>query len=221
MPLPRSSASQPERIRPLTFASPERERIHAALIDLCYEHGYRKLSVEELCRRTGLDRADFERIYVDLEDCFCQAYVAERDRFYSERNAACTGLSGWRERLRASAFALFRILASDPKLANFVIVEPTHAGERSQLLMAGVIEEMLSLLDQGRAQHSAPEISRTTAESIAGAIFLQIYTAIFRDHSEITEQKVREMLYAAVLPYLGPEAAEEELVLTAPSAADL
>ena len=194
----------------------ERQSFHDALIDLCYERGFRGLSVEDLCRRAGVERSVFEREYADLEDCFCQAYVAERDRFYAEREAVCTGLIGWREQLRASAFALFRTLASDPSLANFVIVEPTHAGERSQLLMGGVIEEMLSLLDQGRDQHGALEISRATAESIAGSIFLQIYTAIFRDHSEITERKVREMLYAAVLPYLGAKAAEEELVLPLP-----
>lgn len=118
----------------------------------------------------------------------------------------------WREQLRASAYALLHILSADPKLANFVIVEPRVAGERALLLMEGVIETMLDLLDRGRRLRDDPEaISRATAESIAGSIFLQTYLAVSHDHSELTEQKVREMMYAAVLPYLGIEAAREEL----------
>ncbi len=198
--------------RPASEQLDRRSRVHQALIELCFEQGFGKLSVEQLCERAGIEPEAFERDYADLEDCFCQVYVVERDRFFIAREAACEGLEGWREQLRASAYVLLRILSSDPKLANFVIVEPRVAGERALLLMEGVIETMLDLLDRGRRHRQDPEaISRATAESIAGSIFLQTYLAVIHDHSELTEQKVREMMYAAVLPYLGVEAAREEL----------
>jgi AcrR family transcriptional regulator len=199
-------------------AQAERERVHAALIELCYEHGFVNLTIADLCRRAAVDAAFFERNYADLEDCFCQAFILERDRFYAAREAACAGLSGWRNRLRASAYALQRIIGPDPKLAHFVIVEPRAAGERPQLLIEGVIERMLELLDQGRDRQDGPEpISRASAESIAGGIFLRIYAAVLNGSPELSEQKVREMLHAAVLPYLGADAAEEELLIPAPS----
>jgi AcrR family transcriptional regulator len=194
-----------------------RSRVHRALIELCFEQGFGKVSVEQLSERAGIEPETFERDYADLEDCFCQAYVVERDLFFVAREAACQGLEGWREQLRASAYALLRILGADPKLANFVIVEPRFAGERALLLMEGVISTMLDLLDQGRQHRDDPEtISRATAELIAGSIFLQLYMAIAHDHSELTEQKLREMMYTAVLPYLGIDAAREELRAPAP-----
>lgn len=190
----------------------QRSRVHEALIELCFERGFGELSVEQVCERAGIEPEAFERDYADLEDCFCQVYVVERDRFFVVREAACEGLEGWREQLRASAYALLRILSADPKLANFVIVEPRIAGERALMLMEGVIETMLDLLDRGRQHRDDPEaISRATAESIAGSIFLQIYMAVIQGPAELTEQTVREMMYAAVLPYLGIEAAREEL----------
>lgn len=198
-----------------------RSRVHRALIELCFEQGFGKVSVEQLCERAGIEPKTFERDYADLEDCFCQAYVVERDLFFVAREAACEGLEGWREQLRASAYALLRILSADPKLANFVIVEPRFAGERALLLMEGVIETMLDLLDRGRRHSDDHEaISRATAESIAGSIFLQIFMAVINDHAELTEQKVREMMYAAVLPYLGVEAAQEELWIPPPPRPD-
>jgi AcrR family transcriptional regulator len=196
-----------------------RARVHSALIELCFEQGFAELSVEQLCERAGIERSVFDRDYADLEGCFCQIYVIERDRFFVAREAACEGLEGWLEQLRASAYALLNILGSDPELANFVIVEPHVAGERALLLMEGVIATMLDLLDQGRRHRDDPEaISRATAESIAGSIFLQIYMAIVHDHSELTERRLREMMYAAVLPYLGAAAATAELETPPPTA---
>ncbi len=87
--------------------------------------------------------------------------------------------------------------------------------------MEGVIETMLDLLDRGRQHRDDPEaISRSTAESIAGSIFLQIYMAVIQGPTELTEQTVREMMYAAVLPYLSREAAREELRAPPPPSVD-
>lgn len=198
----------------------ERERIHQALLDLCFERGYPQVTVAALCERGGVDRAAFDLEYADLEDCFCQVYIVERDRFLAARATACAGLSGWRDRLRASAYTLQHILAQDRKLANFVIAEVRTAGERPLLLMGGVIETMLDLLDQGRGERQDPEaISRATAESIGGSIFNQIYAAVIQD-VPLSDDMVQQMMYAAVLPYLGHAAALEELHIPPPPVSD-
>ena len=36
-----------------------RDRLSRALIDLCFERGYAELTVEDLCRRAGLQRVDY------------------------------------------------------------------------------------------------------------------------------------------------------------------
>ena len=191
----------------------ERVRLHDALIDLCYERGFRGLSVEDLCRRAGVERSVFEREYADLEDCFCQVYFEIRKDFFARLAESIVVLHAWRDRLRAAAYFLLEFFAEDPRVTYFGMVEVRRAGERAQLLFGEVFESIFDLLDEGREELPAPQaISRTTAESISGGIFGQIYSAI-GEGQLLRADAVPEMLYAAVLPYLGPDAAAEELTL--------
>jgi AcrR family transcriptional regulator len=191
----------------------ERQRLGEALIELCYERGFAALTVAALCRRAGVQRPVFERHFIDLDDCFHQFYRQIRDDFFSRLSAAIEGVAGWRGRLRAAAYFLLDFFAEDPKVTYFGMVEVRRAGEQTQLLFAEVFEAIFDLLDQGREQRPDPQaISRATAESIAGGIFAQLYTAIGQGQP-LRPEAVPQMLHAAVLPYLGPEAAEEELSL--------
>jgi AcrR family transcriptional regulator len=193
----------------------ERNRLDRALIDLCFERGFAQISVEGLCRRAALEPADFDRHYADLEDCFCRVYGEIRDDFLLRLAAAIEPIHIWRERLRAAAYFLLEFFAEDPRVTYFGMVEVRRAGERAQLLFAAVFEAIFDLLDQGREQrpdHQA--ISRATATSISGGIFAQIYTAIER-RQPLRPEAVPQLMHDAVLPYLGPEAAEQELRLPA------
>ena len=201
--------------KPSKASAAVRIRLREALIDLCTERGYRALSIEDLCHRAGVDRGAFERHYIDLEDCFCEVYLEIREEFLRRFRDALEPLSSWRRRLRGAAYFLLDFFAEDPRVTYFGMVEVRRAGERAQLLFGEVFEEIFDLLDAGREELPAPgAISRATAESIAGGIFAQLYAAI-GEGAPLRAEAVPEMLYAAVLPYLGPDAAAEELSLAA------
>ena len=203
--------------RPSGGAS-ERERIREALLELCFERGYAELTAEELCGRAGVDRGAFGSLFADLEDCFLYFYEPEMQIFCRRMARAQEGQASWRDRLRATAYDLLRFLREDEWLTNFVMVEVRSAGERAQLIFAEGIEPLFELVDEGRQEMDDPEaLSRTTAEQIAGGIFNEIYTAVGR-REPLAEgpQVVRQMMYVAVLPYLGHEVAVEELSIPPP-----
>jgi AcrR family transcriptional regulator len=189
-----------------------------ALIELCFERGFAVLTVDDLCRRAGLDRFAFEELYGDLEDCFFQICGAELRRYRRLADAARTGLSEWRARLRATAYALYRYLDEDERLRRFTVIEVRAAGERPALLIAAEIEFLFDLIDEGRAEPTAPAtLTRATAESVGGGIFNEIYTAAGHDGPMPHEEEViPSMMYAAVLPYLGADAAAAELEVPPP-----
>jgi len=195
----------------------------AALIDLCFERGFSSLTVEQLCRRAGLGHAAFWHLYADLEDCFFQTCRAELLRYRRRAAASRAGLGEWRHRLRATAYALYRFLDEDERRRRFTVVEARAAGERPVLLIAEEIETLFDLIDEGRAEPTAPpSLTRATAESLGGGIFNEIYVAAaHRGPLPPEAQFVPKLMYSAVLPYLGQASASEELEIPPPVPSDL
>ncbi|MGE5336046.1 MAG: hypothetical protein ACM3JL_01320 [Nitrososphaerota archaeon] len=109
--------------------------------------------------------------------------------------------AGWRRRLRAALYALYRRRGGDPAFP---------AEEE--------IEELADLIDEGRAEPGAPaSLTRVTAEALSGAILQELYLAGARRRPLPPEdQMVPYLLYMAVLPYIGADAASEELRVPPP-----
>jgi AcrR family transcriptional regulator len=189
-----------------------------ALIDLCFEHGFASVTVAGLCDRAGLDRTEFERLYADLEDCFFQICRDEVQRYHELAGLARAGLGRWPDRLRATTYALYRFLDEDERLRRFAFVEVRAAGERASLLIGEEIAALSDLIDEGRAEPTAPPtLTRATAESVAGGIYNEIYTAACHAGPMPPEKDiVPELMYSAVLPYLGHVQAAAELEVPPP-----
>ncbi len=195
----------------------ERDRIGRALIDLCFEHGYRNTTMPMLLKRAEVDEAAFERHFADREDCFCQTLQGRANEYLLRLGAAFSTAQGWRNQLRATAHASLRFLREDLPRARFLFVEVYFGGPRAQLIRDQGIDALTELIDLGRAELDDPgSISRATAVSIAGGIYERGHVAIDRDDPQVWETLVPQLMYTAVLPYLGPEAALEELEMPAP-----
>lgn len=196
----------------------ERDRLRDALIALCFERGFRNVELWALFERAGLDRAVFDRHFADLEDCFFAVFEAEVDRYRCEYAPAREEFADWRERVRVTLYALFRFLAADRRRARFVVVDSQVAGERTRLLSGQLIEALFDLIDEGRRELPDPDaLSRTTAEAVGGGILNQVYAAVARPIPLPPERElVPELMYCAVLPYCGLEAALEELYISPP-----
>jgi AcrR family transcriptional regulator len=196
----------------------DRERIGEALIDLCYEGSYRETTLEMVLERAEVDRATFELYFADLEDCFCEIYKEIRDEVVAHVAPVVERQETWRDGLRAAAYAMVDYTAEDEKRTNFSVFEVRSAGERALLLMAEAFEAAFDLIDRGRDQgRDATLTSRATAEAVGGSIFNQMYAAIASESIDAVRAKIPEMMYMAVLPYLGAEAAAEELRQPAPA----
>jgi AcrR family transcriptional regulator len=194
---------------------PGRARLLDSLTELCYEVGYRQLTLAALLERAGVTSTVFHRYFSDLEDCFCAAYVRPRDELIDQIEAAIADKPAWRDRIRATAYVMVRFLARDPGVTHLVSIEVRAVGERATLLVTEAMRYFYDLIDEGRDQRADSSISRATAESVGGGIWGQIYSAIDQG-APLTEEAVPNLLYSAVLPYLGPEAAAEELRIPPP-----
>lgn len=132
--------------------------------------------------------------------------------------AVGAGAAEWRIRLRATAYALYRSLDHDERLRRFTAIEARAAGERSALMIDEAIESLCDLIDEGRAEPTAPSnLTRATAGFLAGAVFNEVYLSS-RRHGPLPPERevVPKMMYLTVLPYLGATVAAEELRIPPP-----
>jgi AcrR family transcriptional regulator len=201
--------------------SKERARIRDAFVDLCFERGYAGTTLPRLLERAEVNEAAFDRHFDSLDDCFFQICRAELERYREEAAAAQAGLETWRDRLRATSYALYRFLSAEEKVRWLTVVEVRAAGEPAQQLIAEEIESLFDLIDEGRHEPTAPvSLTRATAKALGGGIFNQLYAAAGRSGPLPAEKSiVPQLMYATILPYLGPELAKEELDIPPPPTA--
>lgn len=193
-------------------SDPQRQTICRALVELVVEHGYDELTVELVAERAAVDRAAFDRRFSGLEQCAVEAW--QRIILFEMlplTSAAYEVADNWLDGLRATAWAFCRFIQEDHARAHFVIVSSFNNeilfGTRD-FVMRGYAE----MIHLGRFERpQAADLPSDTADAIVGAIWEAIATRINADAFDELPSAVPQMMYVAVLPYLGPAAAQREL----------
>jgi AcrR family transcriptional regulator len=195
----------------------EEYRLREALLDLCSERGYAGLELSDLLARAGVEEADFHRRYADLDAYFNTVLAQTYGAFFEVAQEAVVGKVGWRDRMRATAYALLRFLRADERVARLAAVEAQHGGEGALRLFVETFNRLVDLLEEGSAEAGGPDSpGRATAVGIGGVVFARVQEAVAEGELSLGEEEIPQLMYAAVFPYLGVEAAEEELRMPPP-----
>jgi AcrR family transcriptional regulator len=195
-------------------ADPARERIADAMVALVGEHGYAATSVEMVCERARAGRAHFDRCFAGKEDCFLTLHDEVSEEFCERVAAARAGAASWHDRVWAAGWAAMRFFEEDPLRARFLLVEINGAGNGAQVRRDRILHGVADLLDAGRDElKKTGRVSRCTAEIAAAAVYGTAVARIDGGCIERREEFLQELVYMAVLPYIGTRAAEDELLV--------
>lgn len=191
---------------------PARERIAGAMVGLVGSHGLAATDIGTVCERARASRAHFERCFADLEDCFLSLHEELLEDLCGRMEAARASRESWHDRLWAAGLAAVRFLAEEPARARFLLAALDGAGRRAQLRRDRIVERLAELLDGGRPEGGGRgALSRCTAEIAAGSVYTALLARIGDGSLERGEEFLPELVYLATVPYIGAEAAEEEL----------
>jgi AcrR family transcriptional regulator len=193
---------------------PARARLAAAVIALVGEYGYAATTVEMICSRARAGRCHFDRCFAGKEDCFLSLHDDVAAEFCERVEEAGAAARCWHDRVWAAGWAAIRFFQEDPLRARFLIVEVNGAGSGAQARRDRILSGLADLLDGGREELEQPvHVSRCTAEILAGAIYSTLAGKIDTGCIERHQEFLPELVYMAVLPYLGSRAAEDELAV--------
>jgi AcrR family transcriptional regulator len=195
----------------------EARELRDALLDLCAERGYKKLKLGEVLQRAQVDEHDFRRQYADLDAFFASVLGEIYDEFFARAQEAVAGQSGWRDRMRATAYALLRYLRADERVARLAAVEVQFAGKDAQRHFQRTFNRLVELIDEGSSEAGGPESpGLATAIGVGGVVFARVQEAVAEGELGLGEEEIPQLMYGAVFPYLGAAEAEKELHIPPP-----
>jgi AcrR family transcriptional regulator len=182
------------------------------MISLIGEQGYAATTIEMVCDTARAGRAHFDRCFAGKEDCFLSLHDEVAAELCERVTEATEGAAAWHDRIWAAGWAAVRFFEEDALRARFLIVEINGAGSGAQSRRDRMLHSLADLIDGGREElEQARLVSRCTAEIVAGAIYGTLAGKLEEGCLERRDEFLPELVYMAVLPYLGSRAAEDEL----------
>jgi AcrR family transcriptional regulator len=189
----------------------QQRRILQAMIEIVSEKGYPDTRVVDVIALAGVSRKTFYELFDSKEDCFLATYDVLLGNLLDDtaRGFASKADAPWAEQTAAGLRELLRHLAEHPDEARFAIVEVLAAGPRALARRDAALRQFTSFLDGGR-QETSTELPEITSLSLAGGINELLYSEILGGAASKLPERLPDLVFWVVLPFLGPERAEEE-----------
>ncbi len=187
----------------------QRERIFDALAAVCAARGFAATTVEAVTAQAGVSRRTFYDLFTDKEDCFISAYDVTADRLLGEVSEAYeAGEQEWPQRLAAGLRALIDLFAAEPTIARLMIVEVLAAGRPALQHRDAALARFAAFFEDGRTELPAGmEGQELLAQAVIGGLYEAFYTYILDGQAERLPELMPDLLYCALVPYVGHAAA--------------
>lgn len=127
----------------------QRERLIAAMAEVCAERGYGESSVAEVAKRAGVSTASFYRQFKDRRECMLASFEELFERLLGEVERACAETEA-AEKASAGIRTAATLLAGDPPTARLLTVEIAAVGTEGVRLQHEAIEQLAGRLGEAR-----------------------------------------------------------------------
>jgi AcrR family transcriptional regulator len=196
-PAERSSSTRP--------ADPRR-KILDALVQIAVREGYAHTCIERVLSAANVPEAVVGEYFEGIEDCFIQA----SDELLGELELVVLrhlyAEAPWPERIQGGLRALLAVISEHPDRARFVMIECLQAGEPAAERLRAAEGVFVTVLEEGMKYAASVEhLSAQTSEGIVGGIAAIIYRRVLEENTAELSALLPDLIYFALMPYLGHE----------------
>jgi len=188
-----------------------RQAILEAMVRVVGRKGYKATSVADVIEEADVSRTTFYKHFEDKHECFLAAYDMVVERVLGEVIANCDAGQPWLERMRAGLSTVVEMFALDPELARTAIVEVAAAGADARQRHWSAITRFTEFLADGEQLADGRELPENIALMAAGAVSGLIFDELLTGRAERLPELLPDLLFAMLVPYIGPGAATEEM----------
>lgn len=188
-----------------------RQLILEAMVRVVGRKGYKATSVADVIEEAGTSRTTFYKHFEDKHECFLAAYDMVVDRVIGEVIESCEDQRSWLDRVRTGLTTIVEMFALDPELARTAIVEVAAAGADARQKHWNAVNRFTEFLADGEQLAGGRELPENIALMAAGAVSGLIFDELLTGRAERLPKLLPDLLFALLVPYIGPGAAAEEM----------
>jgi len=201
----------------------QRTQILEAMAALVAERGVAGVTVADVIARTGVSRRAFYEQFPDRNSCLVAAFDLGVERAAARMMPAYASQRRWRDGIRAALAEGLRFLDAEPSLGRLLVVHSLGYVELARR-RAETQALLWNVVDRGRSEGSVgrSEPPPVVAEGVVGAVLAVIQTRLLAQDAQPPDERPSLEVFGSlmsliVLPYLGPSAAQRELLRPAPA----
>lgn len=188
----------------------KQQRILLGMLEAVGTRGYERATVQDALEMAGLYRQAFYDSFRDKEDCYLQALDAGSAWLELAMRDEAVGAMGWRRQLRGALTGLLRFLDEQPEVGRALLVEVHAAGEAAVRKRAEAMERAAAMIDLARGE-SGEEAPAISAEAVVAGVLAVLHSRLAANRTDGFVDLLPELMYLAVLPFFGAEAATLEM----------
>jgi AcrR family transcriptional regulator len=196
----------------MLVAESHRERLVRAMVRQVAERGYHQVSVADVVEDAGVSRSAFYEEFAGKEECLFAAYDAMVNDLLERIRSSFAPDDPWPVKVRVALAALLNDLAAHPELARMATVDLPAAGPDAHRRYREAIERFLPFFRQGRAYADpSTELPAEIELMAVGGAEAIVFDEVVAGRAGRLPGLLPEILFALLVPYLGPEKAIREM----------
>lgn len=195
----------------MAVSDTRRQLILEAMVRVVGRKGYMATSVADVVEEAGLSRTSFYDRFEDKHECFLAAYDLVVERVLGAVVANCDAGQPWLERMRSGLATVVGLFALEPELARTAVVEVAAAGADARQRHWDAITAFTEYLADGGELAGDRDLPSNIGLMAAGAVTGLIFDELLTGRAERLPELLPDLLFAMLVPYIGPRAASEEM----------
>lgn len=209
-------------LEPSSLIGDPRRRALNAFVQTVAREGYDRTTIEAVLVLAKIPEPVFYEHFEDKQDCMLAALDEQIRRIEHMISERIDSSKPWPERVRRGLQALLAALAGDPSGARVTLVECLSTGEPAIARLRSAAASFVPILEEGRRcsggrgeddEAPAPDTDHLppqTSEAVVGGIASIIHRRVLESHTAELPALLPDLLYFALMPYLGHERALAE-----------
>jgi AcrR family transcriptional regulator len=197
-----------------------RERLREAMLDLVSSQGYRETSLEEVAAAAGMGRQELDELYPSKEALAVEVLEERSKDCFRVVMGAYESEAQWPDSLRAGAYAMADWMEAHPREVRYGPVEMLWAGEQAQVQREIAFQRFRGMIEDGRSRLADPDsLPDSTPDLVIGSAVKMLTERAMEGGAIDFHRMVPHLMAIAVRPFLGEEAAAQELEIPPPRSA--
>ncbi len=200
----------------------QRSRLLVAAVGTVVELGWEGASVAGITQRAGVSRRTFYEMFENREECLVAVLESAMAQITDEIAEAKLAGMPWRERVRGGLWVILCFFDRERALAHVCIVESRRGGGIALAYRQRIIEGLVEIIDEGRAEGSLAgdkAAAGLVAQGVIGGVSEVLYSLLLNARREPLHELLGQLMGMIVLPYMGTAAARREQARPVPALA--